>query len=78
MNLEHDEISRRLLRDWQWSRGYTLTELADALGVTRGAVSKWRRVPKRRVLQVEEVTGIPRYALRPDLYPIPHKNNGRT
>ncbi len=42
--------------------------LADALRLSKQAVSKWRRVPAARVLQVERVTGIAREDLRPDLY----------
>lgn len=44
-------------------------KLAKSLGITHGAVSQWRQVPAARVLQVEKVTGIPRWQLRPDLYP---------
>lgn len=43
-------------------------KLADALGITHGAVSQWRRVPSDRVLAVEAQTGIKREKLRPDLY----------
>lgn len=51
-------------------RGYgSLTHLANELGITRGAVAKWDRIPAERVLEVERVTGISRHQLRPDLYP---------
>lgn len=47
--------------------------LARALGLrSQGTVSGWiakGRVPAERVLQIEQKTGVPRYALRPDLYP---------
>ncbi|NNM74813.1 Cro/CI family transcriptional regulator [Enterovirga aerilata] len=43
--------------------------LARALGISQPAVSNWRRIPADRVVKVEEVTGIPRAVLRPDLYP---------
>ena len=48
-----------------------LSEVATALGVQPPAVSKWSRrgVPAERVLEVERITGIPRSALRPDIYP---------
>jgi DNA-binding transcriptional regulator YdaS (Cro superfamily) len=52
----------------------TGAELARRLGTTRQAVQKWRRVPEARVLQVERVTGVPRYMLRPDLFDRPTKN----
>lgn len=45
-------------------------QLALLLGVTYEAVRKFRnRVPAERVLQIEAVTGVSRYELRPDLYP---------
>lgn len=42
--------------------------LARELNITHGAVSQWRRVPAERVLDVARITGIPKEALRPDLY----------
>ncbi len=44
--------------------------LARALGISQPAVSGWRKVPAQRVLAVESLTGVPRYLLRPDLYPM--------
>ncbi|RLD05025.1 MAG: chaperone [Chloroflexota bacterium] len=50
-------------------------KLAAKLGVTKQAVSKWRRqqVPAERVLRIEEITAgrVPRHSLRPDIYPPP-------
>lgn len=48
-----------------------ISDIARACGITPGAVSQWQRVPAERVLDVERVTGVPRHALRPDLYPAP-------
>jgi len=49
-----------------------IAQLASKLDVTRMAVYKWRRsergIPDRRILQIEEATGIDRAELRPDLY----------
>jgi DNA-binding transcriptional regulator YdaS (Cro superfamily) len=45
---------------------------ASKCGVKYQAVQKWRRsgrIPAERVLCVEEVSGVPRHELRPDLYP---------
>ena len=47
-----------------------VTEIAEALGVSRAAVSQWRRVPEKHLTTVARMTGISRRVLRPDLYPI--------
>ena len=44
-----------------------LSRLAKALGITRGAVSVWKRVPASRLGDVARLTGIPAEELRPDL-----------
>lgn len=42
--------------------------LAKAIGgISSQAISQWKRVPAERVLDVERITGISRYELRPDL-----------
>lgn len=51
-------------------------EIARGLGITRGAVAKWKRVPAERVLAVERISGIARHLLRPDIYPPPPSDNG--
>lgn len=43
--------------------------LGPALGISRQAIRFWKQIPAERVLQVEEITDIPRHVLRPDLYP---------
>lgn len=43
--------------------------LARQLGIERQAVSQWRRIPVHHVLTIEQLTGIPRHELRPDVYP---------
>jgi DNA-binding transcriptional regulator YdaS (Cro superfamily) len=42
--------------------------LARELRISTAAVSQWRRVPVDRVLKVEELTGLSRHQLRPDVY----------
>lgn len=37
--------------------------------ITRHAIYQWSRVPAEHVSAVEQITGIPRHELRPDLYP---------
>ena len=45
-----------------------VSELARQIGISQPSVSNWDRVPAERVLIVEQVTGIDRKILRPDLY----------
>lgn len=47
--------------------------LATKVGVSPQALSQWKEVPIRRVLDVERATGVPRYELRPDIYPPPEQ-----
>jgi DNA-binding transcriptional regulator YdaS (Cro superfamily) len=44
------------------------TELADLLHIRPQAVVQWRRVPKLRALEIEELLGVPRFKMRPDLW----------
>jgi len=46
------------------------SEIARAIGKTSSAVWQWDKVPAEYVHAVEQITGIPRSELRPDLYPI--------
>lgn len=57
----------------------TKTELAEALGISKQAISQWVKVPVEQVLKVEALLEIPRHVLRPDIYPDPAKdmNYGR-
>jgi DNA-binding transcriptional regulator YdaS (Cro superfamily) len=47
--------------------------LAIRLGKLRQAVQRWKRVPAEMVVTVEQVTGVPRERLRPDLYRVQDK-----
>lgn len=42
--------------------------MAKALNVTPQAVQQWKKVPPERVLEVENITGVTRYELRPDVF----------
>lgn len=45
------------------------TALAQMIGdLSPQAVAQWDKAPPRRVLRIEEVTGVSRHALRPDVY----------
>ncbi len=51
------------------NRGKNLSDLALALKVNKGTVSRWNKkgVPHRRITDVESETGIPACDIRPDL-----------
>lgn len=40
-------------------------------GITSQAISQWQRVPAERVRRVADLTGVPDYELRPDMYQSP-------
>jgi hypothetical protein len=42
--------------------------LARALGIKFQSIQKWKKIPAERVAAVEEVTGISREDLRPDIF----------
>ena len=46
-------------------------KISDHFNVSKQAVYLWFRtkIPAERVIELEKVTGIPRYELRPDIYP---------
>jgi DNA-binding transcriptional regulator YdaS (Cro superfamily) len=48
-------------------------ELARLMRISPQAIHQWRqsgKVPAERVLDLERVSGVPRTAIRPDLYPV--------
>jgi DNA-binding transcriptional regulator YdaS (Cro superfamily) len=49
-------------------------KLAQLLGITHQAVNKWRLVPTHHLIKVEQLTGVHRSLLRPDLYTEPGQN----
>lgn len=49
-----------------------VTKLASLIGIRHVSVSKWRKVPAERVLEIERLLHgeVTRHAMRPDLYPV--------
>lgn len=45
-----------------------LSWLAKRIGVTRGAIAQWDKVPAERMKDVSIATGIPMDILRPDIF----------
>ena len=46
-----------------------VTQIAETIGISRAAVSQWRRVPEKHLAAVARITRISKRRLRPDLYP---------
>jgi len=63
VTMAKDKVLRDVLRLIGGTRA-----LARELGIDHAAVSRWERVPPLRVLEVERITGVSRYRLRPDVY----------
>jgi len=66
---------RQIINNWGGA-----IKMADALGLPIQTVYSWINrdtVPARRVLDVSRLTGVPRYKLRPDLYPRPMKRSAK-
>ena len=42
--------------------------LGRLLGITHQAVLQWEKVPDKYLLKIEQLTGVEREQLRPDLY----------
>jgi len=45
--------------------------IGKELGISRSAVWMWRKVPAQHAIKVAKFLGLPRYKVRPDLYPYP-------
>ena len=60
----------KTLRDYIDAERGRAVAIARELGVTPGGVWGWyeKQVPAERVLDIERITGISRYDLRPDVY----------
>lgn len=61
-----------LIRAARTMGGYS--SLARRLGISRQAVWQWQRCPESRVLEIEALTGVSRFDLRPDKYEDSHDN----
>lgn len=59
------------LRKYRIEKHLTFEELSACLGVEKTTLWRWekRHPPAERVIEIERLIGIPRYDLRPDLYP---------
>ena len=63
MSEPRDQVMQKVIE-----ASVSVTWLAHQLSLTVPAVSKWRRVPAEHVLKVEELTGVSRHDMRPDIF----------
>jgi DNA-binding transcriptional regulator YdaS (Cro superfamily) len=63
MAIDTQTIVERVIR-----AGGGSTAVSRVVGVTRQAVEDWCRIPAQHVLALEELTGISRHAMRPDVF----------
>jgi DNA-binding transcriptional regulator YdaS (Cro superfamily) len=42
--------------------------LARKLGIAHPTIMRWKKAPPARVLAIEQLTGVSRYQLRPDIF----------
>lgn len=54
-----------------------ITALAALLDISKSAVSQWERVPANHVLRIEQLTGMSRHTLRPDIFGPPPRRGRR-
>ena len=59
------------LKDTLHAKGITLASVAAAIGVDKATMTRWAqtKVPAERVLEFEQITGVTRHDVRPDLWP---------
>lgn len=48
-----------------------VNEIAAAAGVTKQAVSQWKRIPEDKAQQIADALSLSLHELRPDLWPAP-------
>lgn len=51
-----------------FERAGSLSSVANHLGITRAAVSVWKKIPLRHVRAIAALTGLPPEQIRPDIY----------
>lgn len=67
------------LKSYRRRNGLTQTALGKHFGKVGSTIMRWERglvpVPPEKVLEIERLTGISRYDLRPDIYGPPLSTN---
>jgi DNA-binding transcriptional regulator YdaS (Cro superfamily) len=67
MKNSFDDAQKVLVKDIAAKVGGVVA-LGKKLGLSKGAVSQWDKVPTDRVLAVEKLTGVSRHVMRPDIF----------
>jgi hypothetical protein len=49
-------------------KGFTISKLAEEIGVSRTNFYKWEMIPLDYVIRLEQITGVSRHIMRPDFY----------
>ena len=62
------KLSKQRAVDEAVRRLGSISQLARRLGITRQAIQQWTTVPVQHVLAMEEISGVSRYEMRPDVY----------
>lgn len=44
-------------------------KVSKLLGISHQAIGQWKLIPPKWVIKIEEISGISRNELRPDIYP---------
>lgn len=52
-------------------RAGNAVKLAEKLGLNFQAVYQWKECPPKRCIEVEQITGVSRHELRPDVFGAP-------
>lgn len=59
------------IRGYREKERMTLAKFGELFGVNKSTVKRWEddKIPAERAIEIERITGLPRFLLRPDLYP---------
>jgi DNA-binding transcriptional regulator YdaS (Cro superfamily) len=71
-DIDWKDFTGRLSVESLMERFGNQTEMAAFCGVAPSTIYQWRlknNVPAEYVLMIERKTGVPRFAIRPDIYP---------
>jgi len=68
MTTKNQSVLNKVLKEHGGPAG-----LGAKLSISKQAVGKWTQVPVDRVLDIENITGVSRHDLRPDIYPLDDK-----